>query len=214
MSSLPPEPRALQDPTLRRARAEAAFTAPHVKPLNELVLEIETEQAATNLPLIDPTFGGTNARVLLMLKAPEGDATPRDHRAQFLSLDNDDPTAADYFQLTRDAGLDRTDLVAWNICPFPAEGKDPTATEVKRASRYHRRLFALLPKLEVIIWFGGVADKFKVHVPNRGAAKQLICHLPNSRNRPSPRTGISQNPESWATISRALAEAHAILDAH
>ncbi|BDE58651.1 hypothetical protein REA19_16670 [Prescottella equi] len=194
----------MRDDRLRAERASLARTARHVAPLNALVDQIGTEQGVQNLPLIDPTFGGADATVLFVLKAPEGDATPDRPGARFLSLDNDDLTAVDFFSLTQEAGLKRSSICPWNICPFPIEGAKATVGEVRRASAYHRRLFALLPNLRAIVLFGDSASAHWKHVPYRGNIEPLTCHLPSRWNRPD-HSGVPRNPESWSGIQVALA---------
>ncbi|MFC8045543.1 hypothetical protein [Nocardia sp. NPDC057353] len=182
------------------ARAQEARTAGHVKPLNDLIQRIESEQGVANLPMIDPTFGGVNATVLFVLKAPEGDATPDPSRPQLLSLDNDDPTAADLFQVTQAAGLDRALITPWNISPFPPKaGGDPRVSDVRIANRYHRELFALLPRLRTIVLLGKPARELWPEVPFRGDATILRCGMPSSWNRPNS-AGVSRRPEAWSEI--------------
>ncbi|MFF2026974.1 uracil-DNA glycosylase family protein [Rhodococcus koreensis] len=205
------EPRRLADNRLREQRAQRARSSKQVAPINALVDKIGVEQSVTNMPLIDPTFGGINATVLFVLKAPEADANPNLSGPRLLSLDNDDDTAQDMFRLTAETGLDRSSITAWNVCPFPAEGKNPTAAEVKRSARYHSELFSLLPHLQVIVLFGDDAKRHWKHVPYPGSARVLDCHLPSRWNRPG-KDGVPRDRDSWVGIQSTLAEAAKLVD--
>ena len=96
---------------VRRERNDDRY-AQNVEPINRLVDEIGQVCGVANLPHLDPTFGGVNASVLFMLKAPEADANPDLLGRRFLSLDNDDIVAARMFETCRRFDMDRAYLAA------------------------------------------------------------------------------------------------------
>lgn len=155
---IPGAPRALASERVRYERLSRS-SDPHVVPINQLVDRISVDRGAPNLPLIDPTFGGVGASVLLVLKAPEADADPSRRGRRFLSLDNDDAVAARMFATCVDVGLHRGDLVAWNICPFPIARSAPSAAELADARPYTARLLAMLPRLRGVVLLGSPAQK-------------------------------------------------------
>jgi hypothetical protein len=89
---------------------------PHVKPLNELAEEIG-ETAGKLTPWFDPDGGGVHAKALFLLETP-GRKAGSDQGSRFISADNDDPTAENFFRIRDEVGLPRDSLVAWNVVPW------------------------------------------------------------------------------------------------
>ncbi|MBD8505066.1 uracil-DNA glycosylase [Hoyosella sp. G463] len=153
---IPSAPRTLESHAVRAERA-ARIRDPHVEPINSLIDEIARAIGYPALPYIDPTFGGTQARALMVLKAPEADADPDKAGTRLLSIDNDDTGAANLFDAFARHGIDRTDITPWNICPFPIAGDNPTAAERREAAPYTRKLLAMLPNLKFVVTLGAAA---------------------------------------------------------
>ncbi|WP_129978071.1 hypothetical protein [Rhodococcus sp. Q1] len=199
---IPRFPRAMRQPSVRADRA-AHIYAPHVEPINRLVDTISNERQVENLPYLDPTFGGTEASVLLMLKAPEADADPSRSGARFLSLDNDDPVAARIFEACSKEGIDRSSLVAWNICPFPIVGSVPNAEELRRATPYNMQLLSLLPELKAVVLLG---------VPAKSGWKRCGFRVPGAEiiegaSPSAPGINHPGNREAFESAMRSAAEA-------
>lgn len=154
----PSEPRAFAD---ERARAERALHIwdERVRPINELIRKISQDVDAPNLPYNDPLFGGVDAELLIMMKAPEADAAPDKTGARFLCFDNADAGAANIFEAFRRSGIARDRCIAWNICPFPIQAGAPTASELRRAMPYTKELIELLPRLKVVLLLGSPPAK-------------------------------------------------------
>lgn len=155
---VPKAPRALASDRVRSERA-AAIRLPHVQPINDLIDEIGRDVGVRNLAYNDPTFGGTEAEVLFVLKSPEGDAGSDRNRVSFQSFDNDDSGAEFLFRTCERFALPRVKCAGWNICPFPIEGKNPSRTELERARPYTMRMLELLPHLKVVLLLGNPAQK-------------------------------------------------------
>lgn len=199
---LPDRPRTMRDPAVREQRLLCRME-PHVRPLNQLVDEIERERRVRNLPYIDPTFGGIHASVLLMLKAPEADANPVLAGRRFLSLDNDDPVAARIFSTCREVGLDRSELVAWNTCPFPIADARPSDEELRAAAPYTWDFVDWLAGLKVVVLLGAPArDSWRKYGPPVGSRVKVLTGA-----SPSP-PGINRpgNLESYEAAMRRAAE--------
>ncbi len=68
----------------------------------------------TPVPHFDPLDGGINARVLFLLEAPGAKAVA----SGFVSRNNPDETARNFFDLNMAAGIARRDTVCWNVVPW------------------------------------------------------------------------------------------------
>ncbi|MEU2124569.1 uracil-DNA glycosylase [Nocardia niwae] len=201
---VPDQPRALAQRRVRRERA-AALEMSHVRELNHLISRIEADTGFANLPCIDPLFGGVAAEVLFVLKAPEGDANPAITGKRFLSWDNDDVGAENFFRTCAEYGLDRRRCTAWNACPFPIEGDSPSRSELSRAEPYTRRMLGLLPRLRVVVLLGRPAQ----HAWQRMSLTGADIHLAHGAS-PSP-PGIN-HPRNRGSFEAAIRTAVRLLD--
>lgn len=132
----------------------------HVAPLNRLVKEINTGRDAHSVPWFDPDGSGTTARVLFLLENPGRRATAA-RGSGFISADNNDDTAANFFGLRDQACLPRDLLVAWNVVPWYQPDGDRTANatrqDVTDALPWLLRVIGLLPGLRVVVTMGNRA---------------------------------------------------------
>lgn len=160
-SHRPEAPRGHRDPALVAAKL-ARLDEPHVRPLNELVREINRNRGAETTPWFDPDGGGVGALALFLLECPGRMATAG-RGSGFISADNDDQTAANFFALRDEAGLSRDRLVAWNVVPWylPAGSRtaNATAADVREAAPWLTRLIGLLPSLELVVPMGRRAQQ-------------------------------------------------------
>lgn len=140
------------------ADKERRVRDPHVAPLTRLVEEIN-EGRAHRAPWFDPDGGGTAARVLFLHENPGRRATSeRGSGSGFISADNNDDTAANFFRLRDQAGLPRDQLVAWNVVPWHQPDGERTANatrqDVAGALPCLARLVRLLPELRLVVTMG------------------------------------------------------------
>lgn len=131
---------------------------PHVAPLNRLAEEIN-EGRGHRAPWFDPDGGGTGARVLFLHENPGRRATSeREAGSGFISADNNDDTAANFFHLRDQAGLPRGQIVAWNVVPWYQPDGNRTANATRRdvadALPWLARLIRLLPDLRLVVTMG------------------------------------------------------------
>ena len=154
--AVPAEPRGLSSP-LARQRRKRHIRDPHIAPISHLIDTIAEAENAPGLPYNDPLFGGVNAQILFILKSPQADANPALFGTRFLSIDNDDEGAENMFHALADNNIDRSQCLAWNICPFPTSKNTPNDDEIGRATPYTRQLIAMLPNLKVVVLLGGPA---------------------------------------------------------
>ena len=114
MTLLPDEPKSLRHSQEREARL-VRVDEPHVRELNRLVRHIrDREGLEKQVPFFDPDDGGVEACCLFLLEAPG----PRAVGSGFVSRNNPDETAKNFFLLNQDADLDRRLTVSWNIVPW------------------------------------------------------------------------------------------------
>jgi uracil-DNA glycosylase len=159
MIQVPDSPKLLSDPVARAAR-HAQLAEPHVAPLAAFVAALRNEAGpAAAIPDFDPWDGGATAELLYLLEAPGAKAV----LSGFISRNNPDETAKNFFELNRAAGIPRRRTVTWNIVPWYIG----TGTRIRAAGRSDieaglpalTRLLALLPKLKAVVLVGRKAER-------------------------------------------------------
>lgn len=148
------EPKTLRSQDARTARL-AEIHAPHIAPLTRFVEELRQQKGeGYEIPFMDPHDGGINAKVLFLLEAPG----PQAKGSGFISRDNNDPTAANIWTMTRAVGLDRSDCLIWNVCPWfvgsDAKIRPVRAAEVRESADALRSLLGLLADLRCVALVG------------------------------------------------------------
>jgi uracil-DNA glycosylase len=89
----------LRDPMARTAR-QAELYEPHIAPLTEFVEKLRAEVGSHgSIPYFDPWDSGIDAEILFLLEAPGARAL----FTGFISRNNPDETAKNFFELNRDA---------------------------------------------------------------------------------------------------------------
>ena len=66
------------------------------------------------IPQFDPLDGGIDAECLFLLEAPG----PKAVNSGFVSRNNPDETAKNFFELNVGAGLERSKTITWNVVPW------------------------------------------------------------------------------------------------
>jgi len=132
----------------------------HVGPLNRLAEEINAGRETHFAPWFDPDGGGIHARALFLLENPGRRATAT-RGSGFISADNKDDTAANFFRMREEASLPRDRLVAWNVVPWYQPDGERTANatrqDVASALPWLVRLIGLLPELRLVVTMGARA---------------------------------------------------------
>lgn len=152
-------PKLLADQTARAAR-RAQLGEPHVAPLTAFAESLRAEAGpAAMVPDFDPWDGGTLAEVLYLLEAPGGRAVG----SGFISRNNPDETAKNFFELNSAAGIPRERTVTWNVVPwYIGTGKRIRAagsTDIDAGAPSLGRLLALLPRVRAVILIGRKAER-------------------------------------------------------
>lgn len=165
---LPPlpqdRPKILGDPKIRAERV-ALLNEPHLQPLTAFVDALRAEAGPdVAIPNFDPWDGGVAAEVLYFLEAPGAKAVT----SGFISRNNPDETAKNFFELNEAAGIPRRRTVTWNVVPwYIGSGKRirPAGNaDIVAGIRPLERLLDLLPKLRVIVLIGRKAERAAEHI--------------------------------------------------
>jgi hypothetical protein len=189
-------PKLLGDPTARTAR-QAELYEPHIAPLTEFVEKLRAEVGAHgSIPNFDPWDGGIDAEILFLLEAPGARAL----FSGFISRNNPDESAKNFFELNRDAEIPRKRTVTWNIVPwYIGTGRRIRAaakTDTDAGIRALTRVLDLLPKLRATVLMGRKAER----------ASELLAQL-----RPAVRVFKSPHP-SPLFVNNAPGNRQRILD--
>jgi hypothetical protein len=178
---------------------------PSVQPLrafrDELLARRTRRHPGAVVPDFDPAEAGVGARALLVLDAP-GPMAVGPEGSGFVSVDNDDPTAAATWTLRDEVGLHEHTLL-WNIVPWHVDGTGaPDADEVRQGAMELRRLLLVLPDLRVVINAGAG--------PTGGWKKNIAPYLvdgPTVIDSWSPGQRAMKQPRKRDELKRALERA-------
>ena len=160
-------PKSLGDSIVRAAR-RAQLNDAHVALLTQYVEMLRARVgSAAAIPDFDPWDGGVNADVLFLLEAPGAKAV----QSGFVSRNNPDETAKNFFLLNQEVGIARERTVLWNIVPWYIG----TGIRIRPANRADiaqgigplAELLPLFPALRAIVLVG----------QKPGAARRAIVEL-------------------------------------
>lgn len=116
----------------------------------------QATRAGSEIPHFDPAEAGLATRVLLVLEAPGRKAAVSSVVGSgFISVDNDDDTAANLWRARNDVGLHHGVLMT-NISPWflgPASIK-PSPLDQRQGAAALRELMTLLVDLKVVVLMG------------------------------------------------------------
>jgi uracil-DNA glycosylase len=192
------KPKSLKVPAACKERA-GMLSLPHMLPLRDFVEFLRNEMGPEyEIPHFDPLDGGINAQVLFLLEAPGSKAVA----SGFVSRNNPDETAKNFFELNIAAGLDRAATVCWNIVPwYIGTGTKIRAAhhdEIRQAREGLERLLALLPRIRVIALVGKKAASIE---------SEILQMLPGVKVFTTPHPSplfVNRLPENRALLLDAL----------
>ncbi len=180
MNRLLDRPKSLGDPEERAAR-HARLRGRHIATLTEFVHLLRKERAFdTSVPYFDPLDGGVRAQCLFLLEAPGGRAVG----SGFVSRNNPDGTAKNFFVLNQQARLPREQTIIWNVVPWYVG----TATKIRAVNRrdideampHLQHLLQLLPRLRVAVLVGRKAQRVRTVLERiRPECEILECPHPS-----------------------------------
>lgn len=180
----------------------------HMTPLTNFVHRLrESMGAEAAIPYFDPWDGGVEAEVMFLLEAPG----PKARNSGFVSMNNPDETAKNFFEICREAGIDRKRTVTWNTVPWyigsDRKIRPANSSDIADGVQSLAELLQLLPKLRAIVLVGGKAQKVERHV--RDIAPQLEVFV---SPHPSPMF-VNRKPENRGTLLSSLQAVHTFLKA-
>lgn len=143
-----------------RAERRRQLQDDHIKPLSDFVDSLRSEVGeGASIPDFDPWDGGVNAEILFLLEAPGAKAV----LSGFISRNNPDESAKNFFELLAEAGISRKQSVLWNIVPWyigdEARIRPANCTDIASGSSSLARLLDLLPHLRIVVLVGRKAER-------------------------------------------------------
>lgn len=178
---------------------------PHVAPINALADRIAQAHGFEPgiVPYVDPDQGGIHARVLVLLDNPSTMAEAGTGSG-LLSLDNNDWTAHNCQRAYASHGVDWSDVVHWNVCPFPTSNTNnggSKASERECGALWTRNLVELLPRLQIVLPLGAAArDGWRRARISRADLYDFTGReIPHCGNR-----GLNRTPDSRSTFDDAI----------
>jgi len=154
----------------------------HMAPLTNYVEEIrEFVGTDAHVPYFDPLDGGTRARVLFILEAPG----PKAVTSGFISTNNPDPTARNFWEMLHESGLQRDQYVIWNAVPWylGKEGKIRASRQldIQNARIWLLKLIRMLKHLEFIVLVGRASQSIHVWLSSETDVRILASHHPSGK---------------------------------
>jgi len=180
------------------------LNAAHMQPLVAHVQRLR-EIAPAGVPDFDPSDGGIYAECLFLLEAPGRKAVG----SGFVSRNNPDETARNFFAANAEAGLPRSRTVTWNAIPwYIGDGQRIRASggsDLRAAEQHLAQLLVLLPRLRVVVLIGRKAQRYSKAVTIL-APSVLVLVCPH----PSP-LSFNGRPERRAEMQACLSQVVATL---
>jgi uracil-DNA glycosylase len=216
------QPRLFRNNFVVEAR-RAQLQEPHIKSLTAFVEELRSEVGSAiiayflalspevgvtsiSIPYFDPWDGGIDAECLFLFEAPGGSAVKSD----FISRNNNDRTAENFFNFNVEAGLLRKRTISWNIVPWyigsQARIRPATKKDIEVAVQHLIRLCNLLPKLRAVVFHGLKAQQAEGYL-SRSRPDLKIFKLPH----PSP-FFVNNKPGNSGIIVKWLTDVRRWLD--
>jgi uracil-DNA glycosylase len=198
LAHLSDTPKSLAGTQAREARL-ADLDLPHIAPLSAFVRELRLKVGAQYaVPYFDPLDGGVNAECLFLLEAPG----PKAIRSGFVSRNNPDETAKNFFLLNQEAGIPRSRTVTWNIVPWyvgsGSKIRPVNAADIASAESALRDLILLLPQIRCVVLVGGKAASARRRVGALAPSAEILT-MPH----PSPMF-VNRSPANRSRIQEAI----------
>jgi uracil-DNA glycosylase len=196
-------PKSLKSATERQVR-HGLVKEPNVAPLNDFVrnLRHETERG-DDIPFFDPLDGGITAELLYLLEAPGAQAVT----SGFISRNNSDESAKNFFELNDAARIPRKATIIWNIVPwYIGSGtriRAAQAADLAAGLLHLEKLLQLLPALRTVVIMGQKPAFAEKHI-RMTRPEVAIIRSPH----PSPLYVNNKpgNRQNILTVFRAAAE--------
>jgi hypothetical protein len=165
---------------------ESRLDEPHVQPLMALVRGLRSRHP-DGVPNVDPTDGGIRARALFLLETPGPCAVG----SGFVSRDNSDDSAKNLGRALDGAGLQRSDVIIWNVVPYYVscvyKNRKVTSAQIIDAIADTQAFIDALGNLRVVVFCGRKAQSAlsRLILPDR--TKPLLTWRPSARSYSHPK---------------------------
>ena len=158
------------------------------------------------IPYFDPWDGGVDAKTLFLLEAPG----PKARNSGFVSMNNPDETARNFFEIYHEVGFRREETATWNVVPWyigsGAKIRAANSSDLAQGKHSLRELFGLMPELRAVVLMGRKAQK---------NMKELMLLVPDAAffqcPHPSPMY-VNRKKENKGVLLASLEEVRAFLD--
>ncbi len=200
------KPKSLGSPAARAARL-AELREPHIAPLTAFVETLRAEMGSNyRIPYFDPWDGGTAAEILYLLEAPGAKTVI----SGFISRNNPDETAKNFFQLNQQSGISRKRTVTWNIIPWyigsGSRIRPANSDDIEVGIQSLNSLLDLLPRLRAIVLIGYKAQRGSNYIAKLRPDVRLF-----ESPHPSP-LFVNKSPRNREKILTVLREVADYLD--
>lgn len=180
---------------------------PHIAPLTKFVEDLRKKMGVdAQIPYFDPWDGGTDAEVLFLLEAPG----PKARNSGFISRNNPDETAKNFFEISVEARLVRRKTATWNIVPWyigtDTKIRAAKASDIEEGKKSLTELISLLPNLRAIVLLGKKAQMASVDL-KRLAPSATLFECPH----PSPMY-VNRSPENRNIILGIFKDVYSFLE--
>lgn len=178
----------------------------HVEDLTQFVNETRKKEGrGQDIPYFDPFDGGVDARCLFLFEAAGGKAV----ESGFVSRNNCDNTARNFFRLNEEAGPDRKLTASWNIVPWAlretGKNRKPRKKDIGEGLRHLTPLLGILCAVEVVALCGKSAWKAQRHLDEHHGSLKVV-----KTYHPSP-VNINSRSYMWGEIGMVLSEVKRLL---
>jgi uracil-DNA glycosylase len=192
-----------------RAARKKQLNEPHIAPLTAFVQKLRYGMGAGyEIPYFDPWDGGIAAEVLFLFEAPG----PQAKGSGFISRNNPDPSANNFFEFNRQIGICRKRTISWNIVPWyigidgGSRIRPATSDDIEAGILSLNSLLDLLPNLRCIALFGKKAQRGSNHI------KKLRPHVRQFESPHPSLQVVNRDPANKTKILNALREIASFLD--
>jgi uracil-DNA glycosylase len=158
------EPKLLGNFAALEARLAELYDS-HIAPLTAFVKTLRAQRGLDyKIPYFDPWDGGIAAEILFLLEAPG----PKARDSGFISRNNPDETAKNFFLLNQQAGIPRKQTITWNIVPWylgsASRIRPANPNDIDVGILPLKSLLDLLPKLLAIVLVGKKAQHRSIYI--------------------------------------------------
>lgn len=186
---------------IERDRRCSLLHLPHVSSLTSFVDNMrESKGTEYQIPYFDPLDGGISARLLFLLEAPG----PKAVKSGFISRNNPDETAKNFFLFNEKAGIKRSDSIIWNAVPWylgtGTKIRPAKPSDVHEANEWLIKLLKILQGIEYVV----IVGKKAIY-----AEKVIHNILPSAEIFRIPHTSpmcVNRNPVNRSNIIHTLCQ--------